>query len=167
MTETQPIIYGNGAAHPGSTGGAGGSNTNVITAIQLPSNTDSVNNNFGDIPRTGGVSGSLWRDNDHDKIKDANEPPLVGWTVALYREPIGGGTPTLVTSVVTSATGFYSITDQEVGPGYSIRFVAPSGVVFGGAVNGENGSPVPGGATVSRGELVNLNLQPNTVIPQQ
>jgi uncharacterized repeat protein (TIGR01451 family) len=169
VTETQPAIYGNGASHPGSTGGTGASNTNVITAIQLPPNTDSANNNFGDVPKTGAVSGSLWRDNDHDKVKDAGEPPLVGWTVELYRTPIGGGTPTLVTSVVTSGTGFYSIDGQEVGPGYSIRFVAPGpdGAVFGGAVNGETGTPIPGGSEVVRGELTNLTLQPNTTIPQQ
>jgi uncharacterized repeat protein (TIGR01451 family) len=167
VNETQPPNFGNGASHPGSTGGAGASNTNVITTIALPTGTDSVNNNFGDVPKTGAVSGSLWRDNDHDKVKDAGEPPLVGWTVELYRTPIGGGTPTLVTSVVTSGTGFYSIDGQEVGPGYSIRFVAPGGAVFGGAVNGETGTPIPGGSQVVRGELINLTLQPNTTIPQQ
>jgi large repetitive protein len=168
LTESQPANFGNGGANPGTlASGTGGPNSNVISNLILPAGTDAPNYNFGDIPRTGGVSGSLWRDNDHDKIKDANEPPLVGWTVELYREPIGGGTPTLVTSVVTSATGFYSITGQEVGPGYSIRFIAPSGAIFGGAVNGENGSPIPGGSSVVRGELVNLNLQANTVIPQQ
>ncbi|NJS36029.1 MAG: hypothetical protein HC765_05650, partial [Brachymonas sp.] len=167
VQEAQPAIYGNGAAHPGSTGGTGGSNTNVISAVALPVGTDSVNNDFGDVPKTAGVSGSLWRDNDHDKIKDAGEPPLVGWTVQLYREPIGGGTPTLVTSVITDANGFYSIAGQEVGPGYSIRFVAPGGAIFGGAVNGENGSPIAGGSQVVRGELTNLTLQANTTIPQQ
>ncbi len=167
VTETQPAIYGNGAATPGSTGGTGGSNTNVISAINLPSGTDSVSNNFGDVPRNGAVSGSLWRDNNHDRIKDAGEPPLVGWSVQLYRVPVGGGTPTLVASTISDANGSYSFTGQEVGAGYSIRFVAPSGAVFGGAVNGEAGTPVPGGSQVVRGELTNLTLQPNTNIPQQ
>jgi uncharacterized repeat protein (TIGR01451 family) len=167
VSETQPSIYGTGAATPGSTGGAGGSNTNTITAIVLPAGTDSVNNNFGDIPRNAAVSGSLWRDNDHDKIKDLGEPALVGWTVQLLREPIGGGTPTLVATTLSDVSGAYSFTGQEVGPGYSIRFIAPGGAIFGGAVNGETGTPVPGGSQIVSGELSNLTLQANTTIPQQ
>jgi large repetitive protein len=167
VSETQPTNFGNGAAHAGSTGGAGQSNSNVITAIPLPEGEDSVNNNFGDVPKNGAVSGSAWRDNDHDKIKDPGEPALVGWTVQLYREPIGGGTPTLVVSTLSDGNGAYSFTGQEVGPGYSIRFIAPGGAVFGGAVNGEAGVPIPGGSQVVRGELTNLTLQPSTTIPQQ
>ncbi len=170
VSETQPVIYGNGAATPGSTGGTGGSNTNVISAIILPPGTDSINNNFGDIPRDGAVSGSLWRDNDHDKIKDPGEPALVGWTVQLLREPIGGGTPTLVLSTSSDGNGAYSFTGQEVGPGYSIRFIAPGGAIFGGAVNGENGAPIAGGSQVVRGELANLTLRSGglaNIVPQQ
>jgi uncharacterized repeat protein (TIGR01451 family) len=167
VSETQPPIYGTGAATPGSTGGAGGSNTNTITAIVLPAGTDSVNNNFGDIPKNAAVSGSLWRDNDHDKVKDPGEPALVGWTVQLLREPIGGGTPTLVATTLSDGNGAYSFSGQEAGPGYSIRFIAPGGAIFGGAVNGETGTPVPGGSQVVRGELTNLTLQANTTIPQQ
>ena len=167
VTESQPAIYGTGGATPGSSGGTGGSNTNVISAIVPPAGGESTANNFGDIPRNGAVSGSLWLDKDHDKIKDPGEPPLVGWTVQLYRTPPGGGTPTLVASVITDANGFYSFTGQEVGPGYSIRFIAPGGAIFGGAVNGESGAPVPGGSQVVRGELTNLTLQANTTIPQQ
>jgi uncharacterized repeat protein (TIGR01451 family) len=170
ITESQPPIYGNGAATPGSTGGTGGSNTNVITAISLPAGTDSVNNNFGDVPKDGAVSGSLWRDNNHDRIKDPGEPPLVGWTVQLLREPVGGGTPTLVLSTLSDNNGAYSFTGQEVGPGYSIRFIAPGGAIFAGAVNGENGTPIAGGSQVVRGELSNLTLRPGgvgNIIPQQ
>jgi uncharacterized repeat protein (TIGR01451 family) len=169
VSETQDPTLGNGAAHPGSTGGTGAPNSNVISAIALPVSTDSVNNNFGDVPKTGGVSGSLWRDNDHDRVKDADESVLAGWTVELYRTPTAGGTPTFVTSVVSSATGFYSIGGQEVGPGYSVRFRAPGGVEFGGAVNGEQGpgSVQPNGGTQTANGLTGINLQPNTVIPQQ
>jgi large repetitive protein len=167
VSETQPTNFGNGAAHAGTTGGTGQSNSNVITAIPLPAGADSDNNNFGDVPKNGAVSGSLWRDNDHDKIKDPGEPALVGWTVQLYREPVGGGTPTLVATTVSDGNGAYSFIGQEVGLGYSIRFVAPGGAVFGGAVNGETGSPIPGGSQVVRGELTNLSLQANITIPQQ
>jgi large repetitive protein len=91
----------------------------------------------------------------------------VGWTVQLLREPVGGGTPTVVATAISDGNGLYSIAGQEVGSGYSIRFVAPNGGVFGGAVNGESGAPVAGGSEVVRGELVNLTLRANTNIPEQ
>ncbi len=171
VTESQPPIYGIGGATRGSSGGTGGSNTNVISAISLPPGTDSINNNFGDVPRDGAISGSLWRDNDHDRIKDPGEPPLAGWTVQLIRTP-GGGTPTVVATTTSDSNGAYSITGQEVGSDYSVRFISPGGIVFGGAVNGEQGpgSAQQNGGTTTTGELTGITLSSGGIanaVPQQ
>jgi uncharacterized repeat protein (TIGR01451 family) len=177
VTETQPVGYGNGASHPGSTGGAGRTNSNVISAIALPAAGDSINNNFGDVPKSGVVSGSIWLDNNHDGKLSPNEPLLPGWTVVLLRVPPENPTaaPMTISSVV-SPGGTYTFPPQEVGPGYSLRFIAPTsgggtstGAIFGGAVNGEQGTPVPqgGGSVVGRGELTQLTLKDGINIPQQ
>ncbi len=158
VTESQPANFGNGGANPGTlAGGTGGPNSNVISNIILPAGTDAPNYNFGDVPKTAGVSGTVWRDNDHDRVRDPGEPVLPGWTVQVLRTPFGGGTPTLITSVVTDANGFYQVTGLEAGSGYTVRFIAPNGVTFNGAVDGEQGTPVSG-ATVVRGEITNLTL---------
>ena len=172
ITESQPAGFGNGGANPGTlAGGTGGSNNNSITNIQLPANTDAPNYNFGDVPRVAGVSGTVWRDNDHDRQRDADEPVLPGWTVQVLRTPFGGGTPTLVATAISDANGAYSVPGLEAGGGYSVRFIAPGGAVFGGAVDGEQGNPISG-ASIARGEITNLTLTatvtgaPN-IIPQQ
>jgi uncharacterized repeat protein (TIGR01451 family) len=172
ITESQPAGFGTGGSNPGTlAGGTGGPNSNTITNVILPANTDAPNYNFGDTPKTAGVAGTVWRDNDHDNQRDADEPVLPGWTVQVLRTPPGGGTPTVVANAVTDAAGAYSITGLEAGGGYSVRFIAPGGAIFGGAVDGEQGAPVSG-ATVARGEITNLTLTasvtggPN-VIPQQ
>ena len=172
ITESQPAGFGNGGSNVGTlAGGTGSPNSNQITNIQLPVNTDAPNYNFGDVPRVAGVAGTIWRDNDHDRLRDADEPVLPGWTVQVLRTPFGGGTPTLVATAVSDANGAYSITGLEAGGGYSVRFIAPGGAIFGGAVDGEQGTPVSG-ASVTRGEITNLTLTatvtgaPN-VIPQQ
>jgi uncharacterized repeat protein (TIGR01451 family) len=172
ITETQPADFGNGGANPGTlAGGTGGPNSNRITNIQLPVNTDAPNYNFGDVPKVAGVAGTVWRDNDHDRQRDADEPVLPGWTVQVLRTPVGGGTPTLVATTVSDANGAYSVTGLEAGGGYSVRFIAPGGAIFGGAVDGEQGTPISG-ASVARGEITNLTLTatvtgaPN-IIPQQ
>ncbi len=172
ITESQPAAFGTGGSNPGTlAGGTGGPNSNTITNVVLPVNTDAPNYNFGDTPKTAGVAGTIWRDNDHDKRRDTDEPVLPGWTVQVLRTPVGGGTPTVLASAVTDVNGSYSITGLEAGGGYSVRFIAPGGAIFGGAVDGEQGAPVSG-ATVTRGEITNLTLTatvtggPN-VIPQQ
>jgi uncharacterized repeat protein (TIGR01451 family) len=172
ITESQLPAFGTGGANPGTlAAGSGGPNSNVITNVLLPVNTDAPNYNFGDTPKTAGVAGNIWRDNDHDRLRDVGEPPLVGWTVEILRAPSGGGTPTVVTSVQTGSNGEYSVSGLEAGGGYSIRFKAPGGAVFGGAVDGEQGTPVSG-ASIVRGEISSLTLTasvtggPN-IIPQQ
>ncbi len=172
IIETQPAGFGNGGSNPGTlAGGTGAANSNVISNIVLSANTDAPSYNFGDVPKTAGVSGTVWRDNNHDRIRDPSETVLPGWTVQVLRTPFGGGTPTLVTSVVTDANGFYQVTGLEAGSGYTVRFIAPSGVTFNGAVDGEQGTPVSG-ATVVRGEITNLTLVAGTqggqnITPQQ
>ncbi len=172
ISESQPAGFGNGGSNPGAlAGGTGGPNSNQITNIQLPANTDAPNYNFGDVPKVAGVAGTVWRDNDHDRLRDSDEPVLPGWTVQVLRTPFGGGTPTLVATAVSDANGAYSVTGLEAGGGYSVRFIAPGGAIFGGAVDGEQGIPISG-ASVARGEITNLTLTatvtgaPN-VIPQQ
>jgi large repetitive protein len=171
ITETQPVGFGTGGANPGvGAGGQGGPNSNVLRNIVLPVNTDATQYNFGDVPRTAAVSGTVWRDVDHDRVLDPNEERLGGWTVQVYRTPAGGGTPTLVATQVTGPDGRYNITQLEPGSGYSVRFIAPSGPVFTGAVNGEQGQTGgsrPSDAQIVNGELANLTLRDGVNTPEQ
>jgi large repetitive protein len=149
----------------------GGPNRNVISAIGLPANTDATEYNFGDVPRTASVSGTVWRDPDHDRILDPGEQRLPGWTVVLFRTLPGAASPTVVATQVTGPDGTYNFTALEPGPGYAVRFIAPgNGAIFTGAVNGEQGQTGagrPSDAQIIGGELQQLTLRDGVNTPQQ
>ena len=128
------------------------------------------------------VSGSIWRDTNHDRIKDPGEPPVAQWTVEL----LNGGV--VVATTTTNAAGAYAFTDVAPGSGYQIRFREPSGgTVFGrpvpnetgipytngvpdGSVNNGSGvrsGPNPAGANNSDGTLRGLTLLAGTNTVQQ
>ena len=80
------------------------------------------------------VSGSVWRDSNHDRIKDPGEPAVPGWTVEL----LNGGV--VVATTTTDAAGAYLFSNVAPGAGYQIRFREPSGgTVFGRPVPNESG----------------------------
>jgi len=98
------------------------------------------------------VSGTVWRDIDHDRVLDVGEPRVSGWTVEL----IFGGS--VVDSQTTAADGTYTLSTVSPGSGYEIRFREPTtGLIFGNAVTNESGAAAPantrdtGGSTVNSG----------------
>ena len=92
-----------------------------------------------DLPAS--VSGSIWRDTDHDRVKDVGEPAVAGWTVELRN----GGV--LVATTTTNAAGAYIFNNVAPGAGYQISFREPSGgTVFGRPVPNERGIPFAPGA---------------------
>ncbi|MFO1191489.1 MAG: SdrD B-like domain-containing protein [Rhodoferax sp.] len=133
-----------------------------------------------DLPAS--VSGSIWRDSDHDRIKDAGEPVVPGWTVELRN----GGV--VVATTTTNAQGAYRFDDVAPGAGYQIAFREPGGgTVFGRPVPNETGIAYtngvasgtvdtgtglrsganPGGASNADGTLSGLTLMAGTNTVQQ
>ena len=133
-----------------------------------------------DLPAS--VSGSIWRDSDHDRIKDGGEPVVPGWTVELRN----GGV--LIATTTTNAQGAYSFDNIAPGAGYQISFREPSGgTVYGRPVPNETGIAYtngvasgtvdtgtglrsggnPGGATNADGTLSGLTLMAGTNTVQQ
>lgn len=151
ITETQPAGFGTGAANPGTlAGGTGGTLTNVISGIQLPENTDAPSYNFGDVPRTAGISGTVWIDDNKDNKLSPGEKPASGWIVQLVKpNPADPNNPIVVaTSNETGSDGSYVITGVEPGAGYAVIFFGPRNpdgtrTRWGNPTNGEQGSAGP------------------------
>ncbi len=80
------------------------------------------------------VSGTIWRDADHDRILDVGEDLVSGWSVELL---LGG---VVVDTVITAADGTYTFSNVSPGSGYDIQFREPStDLIFGNAVTNEQG----------------------------
>nr|WP_315232597.1 SdrD B-like domain-containing protein [uncultured Albidiferax sp.] len=117
------------------------------------------------------VSGSVWRDANHDRVKDLGEPVVPDWTVELLNNGV------LVATTQTDSNGAYSFTALAPGAGYEVRFREPStNYLYGRPVPNESGqsytagvvgSGNPGGADNSQGVLHNINLLPGDNILQQ
>lgn len=124
------------------------------------------------IAASAAVSGTVWRDTDHDRVLDGGEQLLSGWTVELL---LNG---TLVATTTTDGSGAYSFTNLPPAAGYQIRFREPSGgYIYGYAVPNEQGLPFssgvvdpsanPAGAAASDGTLNSLTLLAGESYPQQ
>ncbi len=123
------------------------------------------------IAEAASISGTVWQDNDHDRVFDAGEPPVPGFIVELILNGVA------VASSTTDANGAYNFGGLSPGPGYQIRFREPSsGAVYGRAVPNEAGSAFtnglvgpgnPGGASNADGTLSGITLQPGSNTPQQ
>lgn len=133
------------------------------------------------ISASANLSGSVWRDLSHDRVRDPGEPGLRDWRVELV---LGN---TVVATAVTDADGQYAINGVAPGSGYQLRFVEPStGQVFGSAVPNERGLPAtsnvrddpsapvdgtnagnPAGAQLGDGTLRNLSLYAGDNIIEQ
>ncbi len=128
------------------------------------------------------VSGSIWRDTNHDRARDPGEPPVAGWTVEITSAGVPIGTTT------TDASGSYQFTGLAPGSGYRIQFREPAGgTVFGRPVPNETGigftngrivgstntnsgvrsGANPGGASNADGTLSGLTLVAGATTVQQ
>src|ERR1043166_9033208 len=74
-------------------------------------------------PGAGTLNGTAWLDANLNKVPDAGEPPLVGWTVALFLNGVQ------LQSVLTDSNGVYHLSNVAPTDGtsnrYELRFSAP------------------------------------------
>lgn len=142
LTEpTQPTGTANGITTAGSAGGTATPVTTVpskITDIDLSvPGTASVDNLFGEIPRSSAISGKVWEDTNNNGVVDPGEKGIGGVTVELEGTAIDG-TPIKLT-VTTDADGNYSF--DELPPGtYTVTEPnQPPGTLDGKTVPGSTG----------------------------
>jgi uncharacterized repeat protein (TIGR01451 family) len=80
------------------------------------------------------LSGTVWRDTNHDRRLDVGETREANWTVDLLLNGV------LVTTTTTATNGTYQFTNLSPGSGYTVQFRAPTtGLVYGRAVTNEQG----------------------------
>jgi len=128
-------------------------NTAVVSGGGEPPGFDGNNTDTDTvaIANVADVSGTIWRDYDHDRQIDAGEPRVEGWTVELVFNNI------IVSMATTAADGTYAFSGVAPGAGYQIRFREPTtGLIYGRALPNEQGvTPVNGtrdtGASTSNG----------------
>ena len=131
-------------------------NTPTLTA------TASVSIDIGGVSGSAMLNGQVWHDANLNKLYDAGDTNLAGWTVGIYRSNV------LITSVTTDANGLYNFSGLEptlttVGR-YELRFTAP-GAGSNTASLGQGDSPFTNGPqrisdiiASSGANLQNLNL---------
>ena len=125
------------------------------------------------------IGGTVWRDNNHDRILNPGEPLVAGVRVELMRNGV------VVATAITGADGKYSFDGLPAGSGYDLRFKDASGAVFIGSVTNESGLPInqgqrdssdavngtntgnPAGATIDKGALKGMTLMPGDNIVEQ
>jgi 5-hydroxyisourate hydrolase-like protein (transthyretin family) len=148
VRETQPANFNDGKDTPGSTGGVNSAN-DELSAITVPANGESVNNNFGELippPQLGALSGFVYVDegagggNRDDGIKDPGEAPIAGVTVSLFR--VVNGVTTSLSQTTTDANGFYRFANLTPGDGYLVRETQPAGFDDGKDTAGSTGGVV-------------------------
>lgn len=149
-------------------------NTAVIAGGGEPAGFEG-NNSASDptpVSSSATLSGHVWRDTNHNRVMDAGEVKVAGWTVELL---LSG---TVVASTVTDAGGAYSFAGLAPSGGYQVRFREPTtGSVYGVPVPNESGntftngvvdaSTNPAGANNSDGTLKGLIVTAGADITQQ
>jgi large repetitive protein len=129
-----------------------------------------VSIDVGGMVGVGALSGTAWHDANFDKIADAGERVLEGWTVELYRNDRP------IFSTVTDGDGLYRIIgvapNDATADRYELRFRAP-GAGANTAMLGYADSPYTNGLqrirdiTVEAGSIrqgLNLPIAPNGVV---
>lgn len=102
------------------------------------------------------VRGTVYRDTDHDRMRDPFEPTLNGWTVELLLDGV------VVESTATDGNGGYTFNGLVPGDGYGLRFRHPeTGTPWGTPVTDEPG------AQVSPEGILNLSLPDGLLIVEQ
>lgn len=86
------------------------------------------------ISASASLAGHVWRDSDHDRVRDLSESGVANWTVELV---LSGQ---VVASTITNGSGAYSFSALSPSSGYRLRFRHPdTGMVWGVALANEQG----------------------------
>ena len=130
----------------GTTGGTNSAN-DELSAITVPANGESFNNNFGELLQRGSLSGYVYVDEGagggtrDDGVKQAGETPIPGTTVTLFR--VVNGQTTSLSQTTTDTAGFYQFNDLAPGT-YEVRETQPAPYLDGkdtpGSTGGSNAS---------------------------
>jgi large repetitive protein len=146
-------------------------NTAVVTWNNPPETASaSVSIDIGGVPGSGSLNGTAWLDANFNKIADAGEPLLQGWTVGLYLNGV------LAQSVLTEVNGVYRFSGVPPTDGtanrYELRFTAPGAgpntaklgkadSAFTNWLQRITGIAVPSGSNLQN---LNLPIAPNGVV---
>jgi uncharacterized repeat protein (TIGR01451 family) len=144
----QPADTANGRTVAGSTGGtatAVGTTPSAIAAITLPAGVDSVDNNFGERPANGAISGRVWLDDNNNGRPDSGERGIPGVTVVLTGTD-ANGQPVNRTQQ-TDADGRYRFGDLPPGTYTVTEPVQPASTANGATLPGTIDGSVIGTAT--------------------
>ncbi len=98
-------------------------NTGVVSWNTTQMASASVTIAIGGMPGVGAVNGSIWHDDDFDRLQGGSETVLAGWVVDLFRN----GQP--IAQTTTDPSGDYRIAgiapNDQNGDAYRLRFSAP------------------------------------------
>ena len=126
VLETQPAGYGefpaNSGSHLGSAGGVLDAGPNKMAAIAIKADTAAVNYDFRETGAS--LAGIVYRDDNHNGVKDAGEPGIEGVTVAAIGATAQAG------QAITAADGSFSIGGMPAGT-YALRETQPAGYTDG------------------------------------
>lgn len=121
-------------------------------------------------PGAGTLNGTAWLDANFNKVPDADEPRLQGWTVALFLNGVQ------LQTVLTDANGVYRLSNVATTDGtsnrYELRFIAPGagpntaklGIADSAFINSLQqitNISVPAGSNIQN---LNLPIAPNGVV---
>jgi uncharacterized repeat protein (TIGR01451 family) len=138
ITETQPISYFDGldSDDNGVTTIPGSRATDVISSIDVPSNTALTGYLFGELPAAS-INGYAWHDEDNDGVRDGGETTGIQNVQITLTGTNDLGNPVNET-VFTDANGFYSFSALRPsnGSGYTLTETAPAGWLPGLAATG-------------------------------
>ncbi len=152
VTETQPAAYDDVGQRPGSAGGTVPAPNQIKVVLSAANPNITGYDFFEKTNQPAALSGVVWRDGNHDRVRTPDEPVLGGWTVELLGCP-NGATSCAQTDLIvldvktTAADGSYRF-DDLVPANYQVRFRAPTGQVVGGVwptdpVQNKAGGPNP------------------------
>ncbi|MFT7723638.1 MAG: SdrD B-like domain-containing protein [Roseateles sp.] len=148
----QPPQTDNGITTPGRIGGtlvgtATGTATtpSAIGGIVLPVGAESVDNDFGEMPVGGSLSGRVWLDRDDSGLADAGETGIAGVQLTLTRTSGPGFPPVTVT---TDADGNYGFNGLPPGTYTVTEPNQPPATFNGHTVAGSLGGTATGKGTV-------------------
>ena len=133
IVETQPANYLDGKTNVGSLGGV--VSNNQIATIPLPSGTNGVSYNFGEISN-GTLSGKVYVDGNDNGVLDPGETGIGSVTLTLTGTNDLGNPVSLTTT--TAADGTYSFTSLRPGT-YSVVETQPANFLDGKTSAGSNG----------------------------